>query len=62
MTKPIICFAFTASLLFISCENSEKQLKKSLEQAGFNKVSIDEYLELIKSSDKQIKNLKQQDF
>lgn len=35
-------------------EESSDSSQTALEQAGFNKVSIDEYLELIKSSDKQI--------
>ena len=35
-------------------ESSSDSSQTALEQAGFNKVSIDEYLNLIKSSDKQI--------
>lgn len=35
-------------------ESSLDSSQTALEQAGFNKVSIDEYLNLIKSSDKQI--------
>lgn len=35
-------------------ESSSDYSQTALEQAGFNKVSIDEYLNLIKSSDKQI--------
>lgn len=35
-------------------ESSSDSRQTALEQAGFNKVSIDEYLNLIKSSDKQI--------
>lgn len=35
-------------------ESSSDYSQTALEQAGFNKVSIDQYLNLIKSSDKQI--------
>ena len=35
-------------------ESSSDSSQTALEQAGFNKVSIDQYLNLIKSSDKQI--------
>lgn len=35
-------------------ESSSDSSQTALEQAGFNRVSIDEYLNLIKSSDKQI--------
>lgn len=38
----------------ITTESSSDYSQTALEQAGFNKVSIDEYLNLIKSSDKQI--------
>ena len=55
MTKPIICFAFTASLLFISCENSEKQLKKSLEQAGFNRPEFEKVLEQYQNTPQKLK-------
>ena len=58
MTKHIICTTLIVVLSLISCRDSEKQLQKSLEQAGFNRMEFEKVLVHYQSDPQKLKAAK----
>ncbi len=61
MTKHIICTTLIVVLSLISCRDSEKQLQKSLEQAGFNRMEFEKVLVHYQSDPQKLKAAKVSD-